>query len=133
MAIPSEIGKILEKKPDVRRSGGTVVTSVSVSKDFQKLINQYNISPTECFRRGVAVTLCDLGVGMYQSPKNEGRSKYMHEFLEKLENDEKLKKEFEKIQLFEDIQKQLNNISLIIKKINRIEIDDEKKEVEVRE
>ena len=59
------------------RAGQTIVTSVSVSKEFAKLIEQYNISPTECFRKGVAVTLFDLGVGMYQSQKNEDRAKYV--------------------------------------------------------
>ena len=74
-----------------KRSGQTKITSVSVSEEFQKLIAQYNLSPTECFRRGIAVTLCDLGVGMYQSQKNEERSKYMHEFLKKIAQDERFK------------------------------------------
>jgi hypothetical protein len=82
-----------------KRAGNTVVTSVSVSPEFSKLIEQYNMSATECFRRGVAVTLFDLGVGMYQSPKNEARAKYMQEFLGKLEHEENLKKEYEKILL----------------------------------
>ena len=100
-----------------KRSGSTVVTSISVSKEFQKLIEQYNLSPTECFRRGVAVTLYDLGVGMYQSNKNEERSKFMHEFLEKLEKDEQLKKEFENMKMFEEIKKHLGSIKKIAEKI----------------
>ena len=97
------------------RAGSTQVTSVSVSEEFQKLIAQYNLSPTECFRRGIAVTLFDLGIAMYNSKKNEERSKYMHEFMEKLEKDEQLQKEYENMKLFENIKKNFNDI----KKINK--------------
>jgi len=93
-----------------KRAGNTVVTSVSVSPEFSKLIEQYNMSATECFRRGVAVTLYDLGVGMYQSPKNEARAKYMQEFLGKLEHEENLKKEFEKLRCL----RQLRNILILL-------------------
>lgn len=96
-----------------KRAGTTLVTSVSVSREFAKIIDQHNLSPTECFRRGIAVTLCDLGVGMYQSPKNEERSKFMHEFMQKLEADEKLKEEYSKMKLFDEIKKHLNNIKRI--------------------
>lgn len=104
-----------EKK--AKRSGQTSVTSVSISKEFEQLITQYNLSPTECFRRGVAVTLFDLGVGMYQSQKNEERSKFMHEFLEKLEKDEQMKKEFENMKLFDEIRKHMSKIKKIAEEI----------------
>ena len=100
-----------------RRGGQTSVTSVSVSKEFAKIIEQHNLSPTECFRRGMAVTLCDLGVGMYQSPKNEERSKFMYEFLQKMESDKKMQQEYKKMQLFEDIQKHLTKIKKIAEEI----------------
>lgn len=100
-----------------KRSGNTSVTSVSVSEEFRKLIEQYDLSPTECFRRGVAVTLFDLGVGMYQSPKNEQRFKFMEEFLRKLDEDEKLKKEYEQIKLFTLIKGNLSSIKKLIKEI----------------
>jgi len=87
-----------------KRSGETTVTSVSVSKEFMKIIEQHNLSPTECFRRGVAVTLCDLGVGMYQSPKNDERSKFMGEFLMSLDADDKLKKEYDNMKLFKEMK-----------------------------
>jgi len=96
-----------------KRYGSTAVTSVSVSAEFQKLISQYDLSPTECFRRGVAVTLFDLGVGMYQSQKNEDRFKYVKEFLKKLDADEELSKQFNRIEMFEEIKKHL----IAIKKI----------------
>ncbi len=100
-----------------KRSGSTVVTSVSVSEQFQKLLAEYNLSPTECFRRGVAVTLCDLGIGMYQSQKNEDRLKYVQEFMKKMEEDEKLSEQFAKIELFEKAQKQLNELKKIMQEI----------------
>jgi hypothetical protein len=106
-----------------KRSGETIVTSVSVSKEFQKLISQYDLSPTECFRRGVAVTLFDMGVAMYQSEKNENRSKYMHEFLKKVDQDEKLREQFERVVQFEAIINNLNSIKRIIKDL---ETKDEK-------
>jgi len=77
----------MEEEKQKKRAGGTITTSVSVSKEFSKLISQYNLSPTECFRRGIAVTLYDLGVSMYQSQKNKERSKYMSEFLRNIKKD----------------------------------------------
>ena len=101
-----------------KRVGTTVVTSVSVSSEFQKLLAEFNLSPTECFRKGVAVTLCDLGVAMYQSEKNEIRSKYMAQFMKNLEEDEKMKEEYEKMKLFDEINKHLNAIVKIAGEIN---------------
>jgi len=100
-----------------KRAGRTVITSVSVSKEFAKLIDQYNISPTECFRKGVAVTLFDLGVGMYQSQKNEDRAKYVKEFLERMDKDEKLQQQFEMMQKFDAIQHHLGSILRIAKEV----------------
>lgn len=104
-------------KDNQKRGGETVVTSVSVSKEFAKLIAQYDLSPTECFRRGVAVFLYDLGVGMYQSEKNKERHDYVQEFMRKIEEDEKLSEEFEKIKLFEKIKANLNSIKKVIQEV----------------
>jgi len=100
------------------RLGKTIITSVSVSKEFTKLIEQYNISPTECYRKGVAVTLCDLGVGMYQSQKNEDRIKYVKEFMAKIEQDEKIRKQFAQFKKFELISNHLHQIKLIAGEID---------------
>ena len=86
-----------------KRSGETVVTSVSVSKEFSKLIAQFNLSPTECFRRGIAVTLFDLGVQMYQSEKNEKRAEYMKEFLRNIKESEDQKKMEDDVQEIKDL------------------------------
>lgn len=101
------------------RSGETVVTSVSVSKEFAKLIEQYDLSPTECFRRGVAVTLFDLGVAMYQSDKNKDRFDFVNEFMKKIEEDEKLRLQFEKIEMFEKIKENLRRIKKIAEEIEQ--------------
>jgi len=95
------------------RYGGTTVTSVSVSQEFSKLIAQHDLSPTETFRRGIAVTLYDIGVGMYQSQKNEDRSKYMHKFLKAIEEDEKLAKEYAQMKSFEKIKAHMKAIKKI--------------------
>jgi len=105
-----------EEKPK-KRSGETIVTSVSVSKRFHDLINEHNLSPTECFRRGIAVTLCDLGVGMYQSEKNEERSKYMHEFLRRYDSDVETKNKFKKIKMFDAINSNLKEIKKLVQDI----------------
>ena len=96
-----------------RRGGTTAVTSVSVSKEFQKIIEQHNLSPTECFRRGVAVTLCDLGVGMYQSEKNETRLKFVTEFLLKVDSDEEFERAWREKKRFMEIWKNLSQIRKI--------------------
>ena len=99
------------------RSGDTIITSVSVTKFFDKLIKNNHISPTEAFRRGVAVSLCDLGVGMYQSQKNEDRMAYVKEFMAKIEADEQLQEQFEKFEKFDLISKHLKSILKIAEDI----------------
>lgn len=99
------------------RGGDTIVSSVSISKEFKKLIDEYNISPTECFRRGVAVTLCDLGVGMYQSPKNEERLKYVNEFMKRIEESENLREQFNKIDMFEKLNLKMAELQKILDSI----------------
>ena len=100
-----------------QRGGKTVITSVSVSKEFQKLLDQYNLSPTECFRRGVAVTLFDLGVEQYKTKLNEARSDYVREFMDRIVKEELLQREYYKIVLFENIKSNLKAIKKIIKDI----------------
>lgn len=100
-----------------KRGGDTIVSSVSISKEFKKLIDEYNISPTECFRRGVAVTLCDLGVGMYQSPKNEERLKYVNEFMKRIEESENLREQFNKIDMFEKLNLKMAELQKILDSI----------------
>jgi len=73
--------------------GQTKIKSVSVSDEFSDIIKQYNLSPTEVFRRGLAVMLYDLGVEQYKTETNEKRKKFVDEFL----------KDEEKIKLFKNL------------------------------
>lgn len=68
-----------------KRKGLTKITSVSVSDEFLKIIKDYNLSPTEVFRRGVAVTLCDQGVSRYNNPLNIERLKKSDEVLKTID------------------------------------------------
>lgn len=73
-----EEGQTSEKK----RAGLTTTTSVSVSDEFRELIDNYNLSPTEVFRRGVAVTLAGLGVRPYNTKMNLMRLEAIKKKLE---------------------------------------------------
>ncbi|MFW5895595.1 MAG: hypothetical protein ACOCT9_02505 [archaeon] len=106
-----------EEKNQSKRSGDTVTTSVSVSRKFYNFIEEYDLSPTECFRRGVAVTLYDLGIAMYQSDKNKERHKYVQEFLKRLDKDQEMKYQYKQIRLFEEILKHMKKIKSIINDI----------------
>lgn len=63
------------------RSGYTEVTSVSVSKEFRDLTTKYRLSPTEVYRKGVAISLCELGVERYNNPLNLERLMKSKEIL----------------------------------------------------
>lgn len=110
-----------EKK---KRYGITKVTSVSLSPLFSKFLEDYSISPTEAMRKGIAVHLCDLGVGQYQSPKNEERAKFVEKFVKSVAEDEKLRKEYNKIEKFFEIKKKYEEIKKLIG-----DIESDKKEV----
>lgn len=112
-------GKKNKTEPQQKRKGLTQITSVSVSKEFLSLVNDYNLSPTECFRRGVAVMLCDLGVGKYVSPINEKRNEAVKDFMKEVEVDERIREEYNKIILFKKLKKQLNQIKKIIAEIEQ--------------
>jgi len=89
---------------DKKRVGETTITSVSVTKDFKNTLDNYNISPTEAFRRGVAVVLYDMGVSKYQSDLNAKRSDFIKRFFEDLRKDDERKAMFKKaVKVAEDI------------------------------
>lgn len=70
----------------------TKVTSVSVSPFMSELLEKYKFSPTEVFRRGMAVSLYDLGINEFINEKNKERLKYVKIFIESIENNEKMSK-----------------------------------------
>ena len=74
------------------RSGQTKISSISMSDEFADIVNQYNLSPTECFRKGVAVSLYDMGISKYDTETNEKRSKYVQEVLSKFNAKDEIKK-----------------------------------------
>ena len=80
-----------------REDKKTVITSVSVSKEMQAVIEEYKLSPTEIYRRGIAVMLCDMGISKYDTPLNRERNDYVKDFFagenekEMVENLEKMK------------------------------------------
>ena len=71
-----------------RRAGATEVTSITLTKEFKKLVEQYNISPTEATRRGIAVILNDMGVYPYANELNKERSKLSKDIYDSVVNEE---------------------------------------------
>lgn len=100
------------------RRGETFITSVSVSKEFQELVDKYDLSPTEVFRRGVAVTLYDMGVLKYNTELNRERSFFVKDFMEKIEKEEKLREDFEKIDDYLQVKKSLEHLKKALKHIH---------------
>lgn len=88
-----------------KRLGETLTTSVSVSREFMNLVKHNNLSPTEVFRKGVAVSLCEIGVGKYYNPMNQDRLKRASDFLE----------EFRK---YDDIKKKLVSLKELLEELN---------------
>lgn len=87
----------MEEEKQKNRHGNTVVTSVSVSKEMHDIMIHHNFSPTEIFRRGLAVMLYDAGDVHYNTEKNKLRSEYVEKFIKKLDEDQKIKEQAEKI------------------------------------
>lgn len=61
-----------EEKPK-NKNWNTSVTSVSISNEFKKIIDKFDLSPTDVFRRGVGVTLADMGIAPYNTEMNANR------------------------------------------------------------
>lgn len=97
------------------RPGNTELYSISVSKEFSKLVNQYKLSPTEVFRKGMAVCLYELDIDRYQTETNRKRLEFTRAFMDKYNKDKEL------IKLFDDIL----SLGKIIEEIKK---EDEKKD-----
>ena len=80
-----------------KRQGNSIITSVSVSKEFKEILIKYNLSPTEVFRKGVAVTLYELGDLTYQTELNNLRSIKSKLILKELEAINKLREQLKSI------------------------------------
>lgn len=95
------------------RAGRTVITSISITKEFDDLIKRHGISPTWAFRKGVAIELFEKGVQDYDSPLNRSR----HEAIKDLIDDEKIEKLI-------NIIEELNKIGESIDWFRRLTKDD---------
>lgn len=102
-----EVESIEKPEGQAERSGYTRITSVSVTDDLYNLIKAHNLSPTEIFRRGVAVSLAELGVPPYNNSLNIRRIEELKSFYE-LE---------EYKQLFKMLEAFFNNEFKIMKEI----------------
>jgi len=91
--------------PKQTRSGSTVVTSVSVSKEFEELTRKYNLSPTEVYRRGLATILFEMGDERYQTPLNRERLEAAKKFLEVQDLRDKIESIKKLITTLEDVLK----------------------------
>ena len=89
-----------------KRAGITRVTSVSLSKEFRSFMQDYNISPTEAVRKGVAVILFERGLPQYKSELNKARfdalqemvkASQMEDLPEKIKEVEKLLREIRSV------------------------------------
>ena len=90
-----------------KRSGKTIINSASVSKEFQDLIERYDLSPTECFRKGVAVSLCELGYDRYDNPMNRKRLNQIKEFDRIVKRSEKLQNYFHRLLRIAEMLKEI--------------------------
>jgi len=68
------------------------IRTISVSPEYEELILEYELSPTECFRKGVAVELMEKGININKLLL-ERKEKLLKQ---ELENIQKQKKELEK-------------------------------------
>ena len=76
-----------------KRYGETVVTSVSLSKEFKEICEKHQISPTEALRKGIAIELFELGHDQYQTDLNKKRSEGIKEWIKAIDEFEKKKEE----------------------------------------
>lgn len=70
-----------------RRGSHTIITSFSIPKELRDKMRERGVSPTECLRKGLAVTFAEAGDIHYQTPLNKERC----EMLDRMEKVEKAK------------------------------------------
>jgi len=73
------------------------ITSVSISQHFHNLIKLHNFSPTEVFRRGMAVMLYEAGDLSYETKLNKKRAEEIKPFLDSLREYEEMKEKVKKL------------------------------------
>lgn len=95
------------------RRGLTKITSVSVSNEFAEIINKYNLSPTEIFRKGMGVTLYSLGIQEYNTEINNLRHSKAMEILNNIDKQNELR---ERIRA---IKEALEKLDLLFSQLNK--------------
>lgn len=90
----------------LKRAGETVITSVSLTKDFRNFMDNYNISPTWAIRKGVAIEMFDRGLPDYNSDLNKRR----YEALKQLEKETKMEILIEKLNTVVTLLKDLKEV-----------------------
>ena len=93
---PKTLEEDAPKKRDKKRAGRTTITSISLSDEFREIVDKHELSPTDVFRRGVAVTLADMGVSPYNTQMNNDRLEAVKSKLD-LDKMELLVKDLEKV------------------------------------
>jgi len=88
------------------RSGKTLVSSASLSKEFKQLMDLHRISPTDAMRRGIAVTLSDMGVMPYDNSLNRKRMEQSQKIIASIREQEIIKETLIKLK---KILEELNN------------------------
>lgn len=97
------------------REGRTLVTSVSIPKEFIELMKKHDISPSWAVRKGVAIELYERGVDRYQSETNKKR----YEYIQKLEDQDRIYDKLYALQIY--LSNIINEINMLL-----LEKDDEK-------
>jgi len=68
---------VVKKNPKRIGIRNTKVTSMSISNEFRQFMDDYNISPTDAVRKGVAIILFERGLPQYKSELNAQRFKLL--------------------------------------------------------
>jgi len=79
--------------------------SVSLSPLFKELLEKHSFSPTEVFRIGLAVMLCEVGEYKYQNPLSIERKEKAKETLKILKEEEELLEMEKAISIYNNLNK----------------------------
>lgn len=97
-----------------KRTGETVITSVSVSKEFAEAIKTNNLSPTQIFRKGAVIEFYERNIKVAgQTQTGELFKQRYQKFKELFQNEE--------INLFEEtLQKTIISIQNMLNELKKV-------------
>jgi hypothetical protein len=93
------------------RKGQTEITSVSLSTEFSHILKSKGLSPTEMIRRGIAITLFEMGDPRYQTSLNKQRYEAINYFFKSGELQKSLIKIKNLIEHIESISSESGNFA----------------------